>query len=123
MPIASEVVTAALDLVEPARLHNLGADAAAAIGFTVTVIGLPTRAPQLRAALGLGSVPAATWRRLDDLLEELGDTDDHRRRVAIHSTILAIAADDADLDLFVTQLDVLGGDATNAGPQSPAACT
>jgi hypothetical protein len=123
MPIASEVVTTALDLVDPARLHNLGADAAAAIGFTVTVIGLPTRAPQLRAALGLGSVPAATWRRLDDLLEELGDTDDHRRRVAIHSTILAIAADDADLDLFVTQLDVLGGDATNAGPQSPAACT
>jgi hypothetical protein len=123
MPIASEVVTTALDLVEPARLHNLGADAAAAIGFTVTVIGLPTRAPQLRATLGLGSVPAATWGRLDDLLEELGDTDDHRRRVAIHSTILAIAADDADLDLFVTQLDVLGGDAANAGPQSPAACT
>ena len=88
----------------------------------MTVIGLPTRAPRIRAALGLGSVPAATWRRLDDLLEELGDTDDHQRRLAIHSTIVAIAAADPDLDLFVTQLETLGGDAANAGPQPPASC-
>ena len=68
-------------------------------------------------------MPAATWRRLDDLLEELGETDDHQRRLAIHSTIVAIAADDPDLDLFVTQLETLGGDAANAGPQPPASCT
>jgi hypothetical protein len=122
IPIASEVVTAALDLTAPALVHNLGADAASAIGFTVTVIGLPTRTPRIRAALGLGSVPSATWRRLDDLLDELDDTDDHQRRLAIHSTIVAIAADDPDLDLFVTQLETLGGDAANAGPQPPASC-
>ena len=123
IPIASEVVTTALDLAEPAQLHNLGFDAASAIGFTVAVIGLPTGAPGIRAALGLGAVPAATWQRLDDLLEELGDTDDHQRRLAIHSTIVAIAAADPDLDLFVTQLETLGGDSVNAGPQPPASCT
>jgi hypothetical protein len=122
IPVASEVVTAALGLTEPARVRNLGADAASAIGFTVTVIGLPTHTPHIRAALGLGSVPATTWRRLDDLLEELGETDDHQRRLAIHSTIVAIAAADPDLDLFVTQLETLGGDADNAGPQPPASC-
>ena len=122
IPVASEVVTAALGLTAPARVRNLGADAASAIGFTVTVIGLPTHAPHIRAALGLGSVPATTWRRLDDLLEELGETDDHQRRLAIHSTIVAIAAADPDLDLFVTQLETLGGDADNAGPQPPASC-
>ena len=122
IPLASEVVTAALDLAEPARLADLGIAAASAIGFTVTVIGLPTRTPNIRTALGLGSVPVATWQRLDDLLDELGETDDHERRLAIHSTIVAIAADDPDLDLFVTQLDTLGGDAVNAGPQSPASC-
>ncbi len=122
IPLASEVVTAALELVEPPRLGDLGGAAAAAIGFTVTVIGLPTRSPGIRTALGLGSVPVATWQRLDDLLDELGETDDHRRRLAIHSTIVAIAAADPDLDLFVTQLDTLGGDAVNAGPQSPASC-
>ena len=67
-------------------------------------------------------MPAATWRRLDDLLEELGETDDHQRRLAIHSTIVSIAAGDPDLDLFVTQLETLGGDAANAGPQPPASC-
>ncbi len=122
MPIASEVVTTALGLTEPARVRNLGADAASAIGFTVSVIGLPTHAPRIRSALGLGRVPAATWRRLDDLLEELGETDDHQRRLALHSTIVTIAAGDPDLDLFVTQLETLGGDATNASPQPPASC-
>ncbi len=123
IPIASEVVTTALDLTRPAQVRNLGSDAASAIGFTVTGVGLPTSTPHIRAALGLGSVPAATWQRLDDLLEELADTDDHERRLAIHSTIVAIAAADPDLDLFVTQLETLGGDAANAGPQPPAACT
>ncbi|HWM20473.1 MAG TPA: hypothetical protein VNO51_12355 [Ilumatobacteraceae bacterium] len=123
IPIASEVVTTALDLTRPAQVRNLGADAASAIGFTVTVVGLPTSTPRIRGALGLGSVPAATWQRLDDLLEELADTDDHERRLAIHSTIVAIAAADPDLDLFVTQLETLGGDAANAGPQPPASCS
>ena len=122
IPLASQVVTAVLDLAEPAQLDDLGVAAASAIGFTVTVIGLPTRAPNIRNALGLGSVPVATWKRLDDLLDELGETDDQGRRLAIHSTIAAIAADDPDLDLFVTQLDTLGGDSVNAGPQSPASC-
>jgi hypothetical protein len=122
IPIASEVVTTALDLAKPAQLRNVGFDAASAIGFTVAVIGLPIGAPGIRAALGLGSVPAATWQRLDDLLEELGDTDDHQRRLAIHSAIVAIAAADPDLDLFVTQLETLGGDAVNAAPQPPASC-
>jgi hypothetical protein len=122
IPLASEVVTAALDLTDPARLGDLGFAAASAIGFTVTVIGLPTRTPNIRTALGLGSVPVATWQRLDDLLDELGETDDHQRRLAIHSTIVSIVADDPDLDLFVTQLDTLGGDAVNAGPQTPASC-
>ncbi|MGH9132988.1 MAG: hypothetical protein ACRDZZ_03565 [Ilumatobacteraceae bacterium] len=123
IPIASKVVIAALDLVEPERVHDLDLDAAAAIGFTVTVVGLPTRAPRTRTALGLGSVPAATWQRLDDLLDELGDTDDHRRRIAIHSAIVAITDDDPDLDLFVSQIETLGGGAANAGPQPPAACS
>jgi hypothetical protein len=123
IPIASEVVTAALELTEPGKLSNLGIDSTSAIGFTVTVIGLPTRAPRVRTALGLGSVPATTWQRLDDLLEELRETDDHERRLAIHAQIVAIAADDPDLDAFVTQIDTLGGDAANAGPQPPASCT
>jgi hypothetical protein len=123
IPIASEVVTAALELTEPGKLSNLGIDSTSAIGFTVTVIGLPTRAPRVRTALGLGRVPATTWQRLDDLLEELRETDDHERRLAIHAQIVAIAADDPDLDAFVTQIDTLGGDAANAGPQPPASCT
>ena len=106
------------------RLYRLAPSASTldSVGFTVTVLGLPTRARH-RTALGLGSVPAATWQRLDDLLDELGDTDDHRRRLAIHSTIVAIAADDADLDVFVSQVETLGGDADNARPQSPASCS
>lgn len=122
IPIASEVLTAALDLTDPAELGNLGIDAASAIGFTVTLIGLPTRAPRIRASLGLGAVSAATWQQLGDLLEELSETDDHERRLEIHAQIVAIAAGNTDLDKFVTALDTLGGDATNAGPQQSASC-
>jgi hypothetical protein len=123
IPIASEVLTAALDVTDAAELSNLGIDASSAIGFTVTLIGLPTRAPQIRASLGLGGVPAATWRRLGDLLDELGETDDHERRLEIHAQIVAIAADDPDLDPFVTAVENDGGDAANASPQPPASCT
>ncbi|HEX4982002.1 MAG TPA: hypothetical protein VFV63_09905 [Ilumatobacteraceae bacterium] len=122
IPIASEVLTAALDSTDSAELGNLGIEAASAIGFTVAIIGLPTRAPRIRASLGLGLVPAATWRQLADLLEELRDTDDEERRLEIHAQIVTIAANDPDLDLYVTQLETLGGDAANSGPQQPASC-
>lgn len=123
IPIASEVVTEALDLTEPAELSDLGIGSTSAIGFTVAVIGLPTGRRGVRTELGLDSVPAATWQRLDDLLEELADTDDHDRRVAIHASIVQIAADNPDLDLYVTQIETLGGDTANAGPQPPASCS
>lgn len=123
IPIASEVVTEALDLIEPAELKDLGIGSTSAIGFTVAVIGLPTRRQAVRTELGLASVPAATWQRLDDLLEELADTDDHDRRVEIHARIVQIASADPDLDLYVTQIESLSGDAANAGPQPPASCS
>jgi hypothetical protein len=123
IPIASDVLTAALDLTDPVELSNVGIDAASAIGFTVAVIGLPTHSPKVRAPLGLGKVPAATWRQLGDLLEELSETKDHERRLEIHAQIVAIEAGNKDLDLYVTALEIAGGDAANASPQPPASCT
>ena len=122
IPIASEVLTAALDLTDPAELSNVGIEAASAIGFTVAVIGLPTRAPGIRASLGLGAVPAATWQQLRDLLEELRETDDHERRLEIHAQIVTIAADNIELDPYVNELESSGGDAANAGPQQSVSC-
>jgi hypothetical protein len=112
--LGSVLATTALDAVgsRSARtVPSTGIEADLAIHFTWALVALPLQHRDLRTQLGLGSVPAPTWRRLDQLSVALTETVDLDERVVLNSRMRDVIAADPDLDAYYEGAAALSGEA------------